>query len=146
MVLNTNRTVCQAFPVTTLAPVRNPTLKYETRYWSDQVPSIGLCAVSDSDTYPTTPTTLPKSGLLALRTSNFLRFPSRPLPRLASNALAIQIAFPSVGVTPPSLRRMDLPASQSKQKASPIKLTFQLERETRFELATSTLARLRSTN
>ncbi|MCL5043211.1 MAG: hypothetical protein M1440_12335, partial [Gammaproteobacteria bacterium] len=45
-------------------------------------------------------------------------------PPLASDALAIQIVFPSVGVTPPSFRWTGLPASPGKQKRQAQGLPF----------------------
>jgi hypothetical protein len=54
-----------------------------------------------------------ESGSLSLCTAQFLLLPSDPA--VASNALAIQIVFPLVGVTP-AYRRLGLPAMPGKQK------------------------------
>ncbi|MBL0379383.1 MAG: hypothetical protein JKP90_06880 [Desulfofustis sp. PB-SRB1] len=54
-----------------------------------------------------------ESGSLTLCTAHFLSLPSDPA--VTSNALAIQIVFPLVGVTPAE-RRLGLPAMPGKQK------------------------------
>jgi hypothetical protein len=54
-----------------------------------------------------------ESGSLSLCTAHFLLLPSDPA--VASNALAIRIVFPLVGVTP-AFRRLGLPAMPGKQK------------------------------
>jgi hypothetical protein len=59
------------------------------------------------------PTHFAESGSLSLCTVHFLLLPSDPA--VASNALAIRIVFPLVGVTPAS-RRLGLPAMPGKQK------------------------------
>ena len=64
------------------------------------------------------PTRGAESGLLTLCTAHFLLLPSDPA--VTSNALAIRIVFPLVGVTP-AFRRLGLPAMPGKQK-SPSKL------------------------
>jgi hypothetical protein len=60
------------------------------------------------------PTRSAESGSLALCAVHFLSLPSDPA--VASNALAIRIVFPLVGVTPVSFNRPGLPASLGKQK------------------------------
>lgn len=57
-----------------------------------------------------------ESGSLTLCTAHFLSLPSDPA--VTSNALAIQIVFPLVGVTPAE-RRLGLPAMTGKHKAGP---------------------------
>jgi hypothetical protein len=58
-----------------------------------------------------------ESGSLSLCTAQFLLLPSDPA--VASNALAIQIVFPLVAVTPAS-RRLGLPAMPGKQNSLPV--------------------------
>ncbi|MEZ4601689.1 MAG: hypothetical protein R2940_18010 [Syntrophotaleaceae bacterium] len=60
------------------------------------------------------PTRSAESGSLALCADHFLSLPSDPA--VASNALAIRIVFPLVGVTPVSFNRPGLPASLGKLK------------------------------
>ena len=60
------------------------------------------------------PSRTAESGLLTLCTVHFLLLPSDPA--VTSNALAIQIVFPLVGVTP-GLSRLGLPAMPGKQKS-----------------------------
>ncbi|MBM9614481.1 hypothetical protein JWJ90_09265 [Desulfobulbus rhabdoformis] len=59
------------------------------------------------------PFRLAESGSLTLWTVHFLSLPSDPA--VTSNALAIRIVFPLVGVTPAE-RRLGLPAMPGKQK------------------------------
>jgi hypothetical protein len=59
------------------------------------------------------PSCLAVSGLLALCTVHFLLLPSDPT--VTSNALAIRIVFPLIGVTP-GFSRLGLPAMPGKQK------------------------------
>jgi len=59
------------------------------------------------------PTHNAESGLLTLCTAHFLLLPSDPA--VTSNALAIRIIFPLVGVTP-AFRRLGLPAMPGKLK------------------------------
>nr|WP_321398881.1 hypothetical protein [uncultured Desulfobacter sp.] len=59
-----------------------------------------------------------ESGSLSLCTAHFLLLPSDPA--VTSNALAIRIVFPLVGVTP-AYRRLGLPAMPGKQKRLPAK-------------------------
>jgi hypothetical protein len=60
------------------------------------------------------PTRVAESGSLTLCAAYFLSLPSDPA--VASNALAIRIVFPLVGVTPVSSNRPGLPATLGKQK------------------------------
>jgi hypothetical protein len=60
------------------------------------------------------PTNTAETGSLSLCTSNFLWLPSDP--PLASDALAIRIIFPSVGVILLSCKQTGLPASPSKPR------------------------------
>ncbi|WP_156792384.1 hypothetical protein [Desulfotalea psychrophila] len=59
------------------------------------------------------PSRIAESGSLSLCTTHFLSLPSDPA--VTSNALAIRIVFPLVGVTP-AYRRLGLPAMPGKQK------------------------------
>jgi len=59
------------------------------------------------------PTRTAESGSLTLCTAHFLLLPSDPA--VTSNALAIRIVFPLVGVTP-GFSRLGLPAMPGKQK------------------------------
>ena len=59
------------------------------------------------------PTRTAESGSLTLCTAHFLLLPSDPA--VTSNALAIRIVFPLVGVTP-GFSRLGLPAMSGKQK------------------------------
>jgi len=61
------------------------------------------------------PTASAESGSLSLCTIHFLSLPSDP--SVTRNALAIQIDFPSDGVSPLSFKRTGLPALPGKQKA-----------------------------
>jgi len=60
------------------------------------------------------PTRSAESGSLALCAVHFLSLPSDPA--VTNNALAIQIVFPLVGVTPVSSNRPGLPATLGKPK------------------------------
>jgi hypothetical protein len=60
------------------------------------------------------PTHTAESGSLALCAAHFLSLPSDPA--VTSNAIAIQIVFPLVGVTPASCSRPGLPIPLGKQK------------------------------
>jgi hypothetical protein len=57
-----------------------------------------------------------ESGLLTLCTAHFLSLPSDPA--VTSNALAIRIVFPLIGVTPVSLNGPGLPATLGKPKGT----------------------------
>jgi hypothetical protein len=74
---------------------------------------MGLTRYRASRYFARLPTHHAESGSLSLWTAHFLLLPSDPA--VASNALAIQIVFPLVGVTP-ALRRLGLPAMPGKQK------------------------------
>ncbi|BCO09846.1 hypothetical protein GF1_22220 [Desulfolithobacter dissulfuricans] len=67
------------------------------------------------------PTYDAESGSLTLCTAHFLSLPSDPA--VASNALAIRIVFPLVGVTP-AFRRLGLPAMPGKHKKNLAKARF----------------------
>jgi len=56
------------------------------------------------------------SNQVRLRYVHLVSYGVLQTPPLASDALASRIVFPSVGVTPPSLRWPDFPASPGKQK------------------------------
>ncbi len=95
---------CQASSVTTPVSVRNPTLKHV----------VGLTEYRASRYFGRLPTNTAETGSLSLCTSNFLWLPSDPT--VASDALAIRITFPSVGVALLSFKQTGLLASPSKQK------------------------------
>jgi hypothetical protein len=60
------------------------------------------------------PTRSAESGSLALCAVHFLSLPSDPA--VTSNALAIRIVFPLIGVTPVSYNRPGLPATLGKPR------------------------------
>jgi hypothetical protein len=60
------------------------------------------------------PTRSAESGSLTLCAVHFLSLPSDPA--VTSNALAIRIVFPLIGVTPVSLNRPGLPATLGKPR------------------------------
>ena len=96
---------------------------------------MGLTRYGASRYFARLPTHNAESGSLALCTVHFLLLPSDPA--VTSNALAIRIVFPLVGVTP-AFRRLGLPAMPGKQKKGPGKtpktLVFSMEAASRFEL------------
>ena len=63
------------------------------------------------------PTRSAESGSLTLCAVHFLSLPSDPA--VTSNALAIRIVFPLIGVTPVSYNRPGLPATLGKPKNRP---------------------------
>ena len=94
----------QGFPSYFGLPVNYPTLSHST----------GLTRNRASRYFARLPTRVAVSGSLALCAVHFLSLPSDPA--VASNALAIRIVFPLVGVTPVSFNRPGLPATLGKQK------------------------------
>jgi len=91
------------FPSYLRFPVNSPILKHVT----------GLTKYRASRYFARLPTRSAESGSLSLCAVHFLSLPSDPA--VASNALAIRIVFPLVGVTPASLSKPGLPASLGKQ-------------------------------
>jgi len=73
----------------------------------------GLTRYRASRYFARLPSRTAESGSLPLCTDHFLSLPSDPA--VTSNALAIRIVFPLVGVTPAS-RRLGLPTMPGKQK------------------------------
>ena len=73
----------------------------------------GLTRYRASRYFARLPSRTAESGLLTLCSVHFLLLPSDPA--VTSNALAIRIVFPLVGVTP-GLSRLGLPAMPGKQK------------------------------
>lgn len=95
----------QASPVTAPAPCKigHP----QTRPAADRVPGFALfCTLTANK-----PPNQVRFRYVHLASYGFLQ-----TPPLANDALASRIVFPSVGVTPPSLRWPGLPASPGKQK------------------------------
>ncbi|MHC4363166.1 MAG: hypothetical protein ACYSTZ_10085 [Planctomycetota bacterium] len=74
----------------------------------------GLTKYRASRYFTRLPTRAAESGSLTLCATHFLSLPSDPA--VASDALAIRIVFPLVGVTPTSFSRPDVPASLGKLK------------------------------
>src|SRR5690554_107637 len=106
----------QASPVTAPAPCKigHP----QTRPAADRVSGFALfCTLAASR-----PPNQVRSRYVHLASYGFLQ-----TPPLASSALASRIVFPSVGVTPPSLRWPGLPASPGKQKKAPSGRLFRLD-------------------
>ena len=97
----------QGFPSYCGLPVSNSTLNHIT----------GLTKYRASRYVARLPSRTAETGSLTLCVAHFLSLPSDPA--VASNALAIQIVFPLVGVTPASFSRPGLPASLGKQQRGP---------------------------
>ena len=98
----------QGFPSYCGLPVSCSTLNHVTgliRYWASRL-------------FARLPSRAAVSGSLALCAAHFLSLPSDPA--VASNALAIRIVFPLIGVTPASFSRPGLPAPLGKQKGRAI--------------------------
>jgi hypothetical protein len=95
----------QGFPSYYGFPVSNATLNH----------AMGLTKFRALRPFARLPTHNAESGSLTLCAAHFLLLPLDPT--VTSNALAIQIVFPLVRVTPASFSRPGLPTTLGKQKA-----------------------------